>query len=149
MTGCDFKSYEVLNLQLLRKLSLRHVQVEEDLIDRLIQSCPLLENFSLEYYHGPKSIKIVHERIRKVELSVNEKLEELEIDLPSLQSLKYRGYYSEEGYITAAKFETLGKIGLYKLQSFYLKRTKLEAEAFQSMQLGNIKTSLSLHSSGG
>ncbi|XP_070024816.1 putative F-box/LRR-repeat protein At3g18150 [Nicotiana tabacum] len=104
LADCDLASIllssGVANCHSLRKLSLSCVTLDENMLQNLLNSCPLLVALVLEYCPGLKKIELLN--LRKIK---NRSLEVLyirdcegirEIDAPNLVSLDYNGDQAPE-----------------------------------------------------
>ncbi|KAG5587566.1 hypothetical protein H5410_048000 [Solanum commersonii] len=82
--------FVVVNCNSLRKLCLFYVRLDENMLQALLNSCPLIESFIFEYCKGletmnPQKIKSVSLKFLKIRFCGGI----WEIDAPNLVSLKY------------------------------------------------------------
>ncbi|XP_049407801.1 putative F-box protein At3g58860 [Solanum stenotomum] len=81
-------SSSVVNCNSLRKLSLSHVRLDENMIQTLLNSCPLIASFILMYCSG--NLRKIKSNSLKV-LKIHHLFGIGEIDAPNLVSLDYMG----------------------------------------------------------
>ncbi|XP_049343985.1 putative F-box protein At1g49610 [Solanum verrucosum] len=90
LESCILLPSVVVNCNSLRKLSLSYVRLDENMLQALLNSCPLIESFIFEYCKGletmnPQKIKSVSLKFLKIRHCGGI----WEIDAPNLVSLKY------------------------------------------------------------
>ncbi|XP_049391439.1 putative F-box protein At3g58860 [Solanum stenotomum] len=86
----------VTNCNSLRKLSLTHVKLDENMLQTLLNCCPLIVSFIFHYCWGFKKIELLNlQKIKSVSIKYLkiQNCEDIEeIDSSNLESLEYMGY---------------------------------------------------------
>ncbi|KAM3356905.1 putative FBD-associated F-box protein [Capsicum galapagoense] len=100
LTNCDLTcaslSSGVVNCPSLRKLSLIKVYLDEDMLQTLLNSCPLIESFTLKDCMDLIKIELLNlQKIKSVSIwnNINQ---HIKIQAPTLEYLSYSGYPLEE-----------------------------------------------------
>ncbi|KAF3665632.1 putative F-box protein-like [Capsicum annuum] len=100
LTNCDLTcaslSSGVVNCPSLRKLSLIKVYLDEDMLQTLLNSCPLIESFTLKDCMDLIKIELLNlQKIKSVSIwnNINQ---HIKIQAPTLEHLSYSGYPLEE-----------------------------------------------------
>ncbi|KAL3634375.1 hypothetical protein CASFOL_021429 [Castilleja foliolosa] len=127
LQGCDLstlKSTDNVMLNNLHTLRLSCVNITDDIFDKIISSCPLIENLGLLGCSGLKSIKLhKHHNIKHFGYSAVRKIN-FEIEDPStLESFHFENYRSD--WISPFK-----NMHFPHLKSLKLRRVQLSAETF-------------------
>uniref|UniRef100_M1BML9 F-box family protein n=1 Tax=Solanum tuberosum TaxID=4113 RepID=M1BML9_SOLTU len=79
----------VVNYNSLRKISLSNVTLDENMLQTLLNSCPLIVSFILENCSGMKVLKIKSDSLKVLKIIQYYKI--CDIDAPNLVSLDYTG----------------------------------------------------------
>ncbi|XP_059310028.1 FBD-associated F-box protein At3g52670-like [Lycium ferocissimum] len=86
----------VANCNSLRKLSLIAVHLDENMLQTLLSSCPLIVSFILEYCDGLEKIELLNlQKIKSVSIRTQQN-RLVKIQAPTLENLTYSSYSSEE-----------------------------------------------------
>ncbi|GMY34504.1 putative F-box/FBD/LRR-repeat protein At1g66290 [Fagus crenata] len=90
--GCKLRSCSDIKLPQLQKLYLRKVRVDQQTIENLISSCPLIEDLRFIYCTGLKDLKVSSLlKLDRVEVHHCHVLTEIIVKAPNLQTFWYRG----------------------------------------------------------
>ncbi|KAL3634368.1 hypothetical protein CASFOL_021422 [Castilleja foliolosa] len=127
LQGCDLstlKSTDNVMLNNLHTLRLSCVNITDDIFDKIISSCPLIENLYILFCTGLKSIKLhKHHNIKDFGYSAVRKIN-IEIEDPStLESFHFKNCRSD--WIPPFK-----NMHFPHLKSLKLRRVQLSAETF-------------------
>ncbi|XP_049391438.1 putative FBD-associated F-box protein At1g61330 [Solanum stenotomum] len=87
-------SSDVMSCNSLRKLSLTHVKLDENMLQTLLNCCPLIVSFIFDYCWGFKKIELTLnlQKIKSVSIKSREQNELVKIQAPTLEHLTYDGY---------------------------------------------------------
>ncbi|WMV26230.1 hypothetical protein MTR67_019615 [Solanum verrucosum] len=87
-------SSDVTNCNSLRKLSLTHVKLDENMLQTLLNCCPLIVSFIFHYCWGFKKIELTLnlQKIKSVSIKSREQNELVKIQAPTLEHLTYDSY---------------------------------------------------------
>uniref|UniRef100_M1AYW9 F-box family protein n=1 Tax=Solanum tuberosum TaxID=4113 RepID=M1AYW9_SOLTU len=85
----------VTNCNSLRKLSLTRVKLDENMLQTLLNCCPLIVSFIFDYCWGFKKIELLNlQKIKSVSIKSREQNKLVKIQAPTLEHLTYDGYLS-------------------------------------------------------
>ncbi|KAK0596745.1 hypothetical protein LWI29_018605 [Acer saccharum] len=90
LEGCKLEHIpEIIRLYSPKSLILKKVAINEEIVQKFTSQCPLLEDFSLDYFWGLKHISVKPQKLKICSICgpVNE-LKSVEIAAPSLQQLE-------------------------------------------------------------
>ncbi|PHT39198.1 hypothetical protein CQW23_22771 [Capsicum baccatum] len=89
----------LLNCNSLRKLSLSYVTLDENILQTLLNSCPLIVSFILKFCSGLEKIELPNLRkIKSVSIRIC-KNQRVKIEAPTLEHLSYFGLCLSEGLV--------------------------------------------------
>jgi len=125
--------YSDINLPSLKKLSFDGVCVDDQVIQALIDGCPVVEDISFQCCYGLKSIHVSGLlKLMALELMLNPDLERVEVQASNLQSLHIYDDY-QLCQINLAPSENLNRLLLHSttitdkwLDDFLLKHPRME-----------------------
>ncbi|XVF25091.1 hypothetical protein REPUB_Repub13aG0184000 [Reevesia pubescens] len=90
--GCKLGPCNDLNLSNLQKLCLGKLYVNEQMIENLIHSCPLLEDFRLIYSIRLKTFQVSNlPKLKRVDLHTCSGLQEVKLQAPNLETFWFLG----------------------------------------------------------
>jgi hypothetical protein len=90
LSSCKLEPYNEFKFSDLKILDLRNVQLNEQVIQNLTLSCPLIEDFKLIRCHGFKDLKVSSLlRLNQFFVISCKKLSRIEIEAPSLQTFEF------------------------------------------------------------
>ena len=82
--------YGDIDLSALRKLDLRKIWCDEQAIQQLISSCPLIESLGISSCHGLQKLHVLGlANLHRLQVISYFESKRVEIDAPNLQYLKY------------------------------------------------------------
>ncbi|XP_059310002.1 putative F-box/LRR-repeat protein At5g41840 [Lycium ferocissimum] len=102
LEGCNLKhgsiSSGVVNCDSLRKLSLSYICLDENMLQALLNSCPFIISFILEYCYGLERIELLNlQNIKSISIRTRrDKNQLVKIQAPTLEHLSYCGYSLEK-----------------------------------------------------
>ncbi|KAK8584843.1 hypothetical protein V6N13_138789 [Hibiscus sabdariffa] len=90
VNGCKLGPCNNLNLSNLQKVCLAKLSVKEQMIEKMVHACPLLEDFRLVYATRLKVLKVSNlPKLRRVDLHACAELNEVNLQAPSLETFWY------------------------------------------------------------
>lgn len=96
ISKCEMPSslmVDVVMFKSLKQLHLYSVLVDEDMIKRLITSCPLLEGFGVNYCSGFKRFCIYgHQNLQELNIYYDRRLEVIDVEAPNLCHLRLQDW---------------------------------------------------------
>ncbi|KAF3948684.1 hypothetical protein CMV_025348 [Castanea mollissima] len=111
--GCMLKSHCDIKLPKLQKLYLHKVCVDQQIIDNLISSCPLIEDLRFIHCTGLKVLRVSGLlKLDRVEVHHCHGLEEIEVKAPYLQTFWYCGKESMHCKIDLVAYFSLKRLTL-------------------------------------
>ncbi|KAK9285208.1 hypothetical protein L1049_024396 [Liquidambar formosana] len=131
--GCIFKVYNAMNFQSLKTLSMVNTHIRDEMLMEMICCCPSIESLTLERCHGLKTIRVFNGKLEHLRIRSCRELEAFEMDVPSLQSFKYKASRYLVGQIEILGFKTTSNSSFSSLTTFVLTHVKMTAEIFQHM----------------
>ncbi|XVE88759.1 hypothetical protein DITRI_Ditri19aG0094700 [Diplodiscus trichospermus] len=122
--GCKLRPCNDLIVSNLQKVCLGKLHVNERLIESLIHSCPMLEDFRLIYSAGLKTFRVSNlPKLKRVDLHSCFGLKKVNLQVPNLETFWYLGkkYMCCKIYLSTCNI----------LKSLTLEDAKLKDEMFQ------------------
>ncbi|KAK8581174.1 hypothetical protein V6N13_144213 [Hibiscus sabdariffa] len=90
VNGCKLGPCNNLNLSNLQKVCLAKLSVKEQMIEKMVHACPLLEDFRLVYATRLKVLKVSNlPKLKRVDLHACAELNEVNLQAPSLETFWY------------------------------------------------------------
>ncbi|KAF5798544.1 putative leucine-rich repeat domain superfamily, F-box-like domain superfamily [Helianthus annuus] len=94
ISGCELPSsfmVDALKFKSLIRLQLEYVHIDDEMINYLTTSCPLLKEFSLSSCHGFKRFCVNgHQNLELLDIDCDSQVEMIDIETPNLLGLKVR-----------------------------------------------------------
>ncbi|KNA22157.1 hypothetical protein SOVF_036790 isoform B [Spinacia oleracea] len=69
LTNCGIKQLSGFQMRSLRKLSLSHVELKDEVLKKIISGCPSLQELALEYVRGLEELRFSAPSIEKLDLT--------------------------------------------------------------------------------
>ncbi|PHT39084.1 hypothetical protein CQW23_22657 [Capsicum baccatum] len=122
---------------LVFRLSLSHVTLDEDMLQALLNSCPLIVSFILEYCSGLKKIELLNlQKIKSVSVKVH-KSQRLKIQAQTLEHLFYSGFSKEVDVVECQNLKSLELSGVY-ISDGSLQRLISRSQFLESLMIVNV-----------
>ncbi|KAF3653662.1 hypothetical protein T459_07568 [Capsicum annuum] len=103
----------VVNCNSLRKLSLSDVKLDENMLQTLLNGCPMIVSFILKCCSGLKKIELLNlQKIRSVSIKTH-KMQRLNIQAPTLEHLFYSGFSEELDVVECQNLKSLELSDVY------------------------------------
>lgn len=111
--GCRLGTCSDIKVSQLQKLCLGELKVDEQMIENLISSCPLIEDFRLIYCSGLKTLELSNlPKLKRVDLHFCRGLKKVELLAPSLEIFWYQGKKSVPCKINLSECRSLKSLTL-------------------------------------
>ncbi|XP_019265692.1 PREDICTED: FBD-associated F-box protein At5g38590-like [Nicotiana attenuata] len=117
LEGCDLMlrgslSSGVANYHSLRKLSLSYVRFDDNMLQTLINSCPLIDIFILEYCPGLEKIELLnHQKVKSVFIRTRGN-QRVKIQAPTLERLFCCGALEESPMLDVVECQNVKSLEL-------------------------------------
>ncbi|KAM3326997.1 hypothetical protein P3S67_002123 [Capsicum chacoense] len=143
----------VVNCNSLRKLSLSDVKLDENMLQTLLNCCPMIVSFILKCCSGLKKIDLLNlQKIRSVSIKTH-KMQRLNIQAPTLEHLFYSGFSEELDVVECQNLKSLELSDVHISDGFlqhlisrsqFLERLMLDgvscgSERFNTFKSGSLK----------
>ncbi|XP_073107463.1 F-box/FBD/LRR-repeat protein At1g16930-like [Elaeis guineensis] len=97
LKDCSINACVRMDFGCLETLRLSRPRVKPQVLQQLIDSCPLLRSFVLEFYEHLKNLELRCQNLKSMKLiCFHSRWSRIEFDMPNLQSFYYKGYLPEQ-----------------------------------------------------
>ncbi|XP_050233624.1 uncharacterized protein LOC126682106 [Mercurialis annua] len=112
ISGCELKILTDVNLFNLQKLCFSKLHIDEQIIQHLMLSCPLIDDLRLIFCTGLKTLLLSSDKLERVDVHFCYGLKNVEVLSPYLQSFWYHGNKSQRCKINLAMCKDLKRLHL-------------------------------------
>ncbi|XP_065866969.1 uncharacterized protein [Euphorbia lathyris] len=105
--GCRLGTCNDIKFSNLQKLSFGKLNINENIIQNLMLSCPLINDFRLIYCIGVKNLVLLSDRLDRVDIHFCHGMEKIEIQSSSLQTFWYHANISRHCEVNLASCKYL------------------------------------------
>nr|XP_016453074.1 PREDICTED: FBD-associated F-box protein At3g52670-like isoform X1 [Nicotiana tabacum]XP_016453075.1 PREDICTED: FBD-associated F-box protein At3g52670-like isoform X1 [Nicotiana tabacum]XP_016453076.1 PREDICTED: FBD-associated F-box protein At3g52670-like isoform X1 [Nicotiana tabacum]XP_016453077.1 PREDICTED: FBD-associated F-box protein At3g52670-like isoform X1 [Nicotiana tabacum]XP_016453078.1 PREDICTED: FBD-associated F-box protein At3g52670-like isoform X1 [Nicotiana tabacum]XP_0164530 len=145
MEGCDLMlrgslSGGVTNCISLRKLSLSYVRLDNNMLQTLLNSCPLIDTFILEYCPGLEKIELLNlQKIKSVSIKTRGN-QRVKIQAPTLERLFCCGALEESPMLDVVEYQNLKSLELsgMNISDGFLQHLFSRSQSLESLILDNV-----------
>ncbi|KAK1679045.1 hypothetical protein QYE76_039893 [Lolium multiflorum] len=101
LSHCLLKLPEAIHLPCLETLRLTNIRHDSGRsVQRLVSSCPRLDDLTLEAFHHLRTLTVLHRRLCRFALRCCHSAKSIQIDASELRSIEFRGYLPRESLVT-------------------------------------------------
>ncbi|CAN4089056.1 unnamed protein product [Withania somnifera] len=122
--GCGVGNLDTIKLQNLRKLSMKAMRINENIVHNFVQGCPLIEDMRLINCYGLKLLHISSlPKLNKFEVHERSSLKSIKIEAPNLETFWFHGKKSSRCKLILA--------GCGNLKNLTLRHAHMADKSFQ------------------
>lgn len=136
LEGCCISENEILGFPLLKILSLKHSQINNDSLFNIVYGCPKLESLILESCHNLGKVSLINRSLQILVVRDCRGLTSFDLNLPLLHTFEYCGATVNDQHLewfSTLDFESPKDVILSSAKVAYLSYLVLEMESLQHL----------------